>query len=311
MSADTVYVGIDIAKATLAVRLLSQDLTYPNTPAGHGALRVALHQLARPVQVICEATGGYERALVASLHAAGIALSVVNPRQARDYARARGLLSKTDKIDAVVLADYGQRLQLAANAAPTTAQLELAALVAARQDLVELIGAEKGRAEHLTVPLLRRHHQARLRQLEKQRTALDRQITARINADAVLAAKSARLQQVNGVGPVLAMTVLALMPELGHLSDTQAAALAGVAPFARDSGLYKGQRHISGGRPAVRRVLYMAALSASIHNRILSAHYRHLLSRGKLHKVALTALMRKLIILLNRLLARPSFSLAS
>ena len=311
MSAATVYVGIDIAKATLAVRFLDRNVERPNTPAGHTELCTTLRELARPVQVICEATGGYERALVLALHAAGIALSVINPRQVRDYARARGLLSKTDKIDAAVLADYGERLRPVATPAPTSTQLALAALVTARQDLVELITAEKGRAEHLELPLLRRQHQARLRQLDKQRTALDQEITRRIKADAILATKSARLQQVDGVGPVLAMTVLALMPELGHLRDPQAAALAGVAPFARDSGPYKGQRHISGGRAPVRRVLYMAALSASCNNRILSAHYTHLIARGKLHKVALTAIMRKLIILLNRLLADPSFTLAS
>lgn len=310
MPADTVYVGIDIAKATLAVRLLSQDLDYPNTAAGHAALAAALRATGRPVHVTCEATGGYERALVLALHTAGIALSVVNPRQVRDYARARGLLSKTDRIDAAVLADYGECLRPAATAASTPAQRELAGLVCARQALVELIGAEKGRAEHLELPLLRRQHQARLRQLEKQRTALDQLIARRIDADAILAAKSARLQQVDGVGPVLAMTVLALMPELGALRDPQAAALAGVAPFARDSGPYKGQRHISGGRACVRRVLYMAALSACTHNRILADYYRHLLARGKLPLVALTAVMRKLIILLNRLLADPTFVLA-
>jgi transposase len=311
MPTTAVYVGVDIAKATFAVRLLTQDLTYPNTPAGQGEFCTALAALPGPVHVVCEATGGYERALVLALHLAKHALSVLNPRQVRDYARARGQLSKTDRVDAAILADYGATLQPPADPAPTARQLELAALASARQDLIELIGAEHGRAEHLTLPLLCRQHRARLLQLEKQLAALDRRIDACIAADANLAAKSTRLQAVAGVGRVMALTALALMPELGQITDRQAAALAGVAPFARDSGDYKGQRHITGGRTAVRRVLYMAALSASQHNRILSDHYRALLVRGKPIKVALTALMRKLIILFNRLLADPDFALAA
>lgn len=310
MPATAVYVGVDIAKATFAVRLLTEDLTYPNTPAGHAEFAAALAKLPGPAHVVCEATGGYERALVLALHAAQRAVSVLNPRQVRDYARARGRLGKTDRVDAAVLADYGATLQPPADAAPTAAQLALAALVGARQDLVELIGAEHGRAEHLTLPLLRRQHAARLRQLEQQLAALDRQIDQAIAADAGLASRSARMQSVDGVGRVMALTALALMPELGRLKAGQPAALVGVAPFARDSGQFRGQRHIAGGRAPVRRVLYMAALSASQHNRILRAYYQALLARGKPAKVALTAVMRKLIELLNRLLADPDFVLA-
>ncbi|MBC7365415.1 MAG: transposase [Undibacterium sp.] len=310
MPTNAVYVGVDIAKATFAVRLLTKDLTYPNTPAGHAAFIAALAPLTPPTHVVCEATGGYERALVLALHAAKLVVSVLNPRMVRDYARARGQLSKTDRVDAAILADYGATLRPAADPEPTAQQLELAALVGARQDLVELIGIENGRAEHLTLPLLRRQHAARLRLLGKQLAVLDRQIDTLIAADAVLAAKSARVQSVAGVGRVMALTALALMPELGRITAGQAAALAGVAPFARDSGEHRGQRHIAGGRAAVRRVLYMAALSASRHNRILRAHYDGLVARGKPAKLALTALMRKLIVLLNRLLADPNFVLA-
>jgi transposase len=310
MPTTAVYVGVDIAKATFAVRLLTKDLTYPNTPAGHAEFCTALARLPGPAHVACEATGGYERALVLALHAANLAVSVLNPRQVRDYARARGQLGKTDRVDAAILADYGTTLQPPADPVPTDRQLQLAALASARQDLIELLGAEHCRAEHLTLPLLRRQHLARLRQLEKQLATLDRQLDAQIAADATLAAKAARVQTVAGVGRVMALTALALMPELGRITDGQAAALAGVAPFARDSGDYRGQRHITGGRAAVRRVLYMAALSASQHNRILRDHYAALLARGKPVKVALTALMRKLIVLLNRLLADPLFVLA-
>jgi len=306
-----VHVGVDIAKAAFVARLLSQTLTYPNAPAGQAEFCAALAALPGPAHVVCEATGGYERGLVLALHRAGYALSVLNPRQVRDYARARGQLSKTDHVDAAILADYGATLRPAADPVPTAQQLDLAALAGARQDLLELLGAERSRAEHLTVPLLRRQHTARLRQLDHQLAILDRQIDALIAADAVLAAKSARLQAVEGVGRVMALTALALMPELGQLTGEQAAALAGVAPFARDSGEHHGHRHIAGGRAVVRRVLYMAALSASQHNRILREYYLGLIARGKPGKVALTAVMRKLIVLLNRLLADPQFVLAN
>ena len=311
MPTETVHVGVDIAKAAFVVRFVTKELTYPNNPAGHAGFCAELAAGPGPAHVVCEATGGYERALVLALHEAGVALSVLNPRQVRDYARARGQLSKTDRVDAAILADYGATLRPAADPVPSERQLALAALVSARQDLLELLGTEHNRAEHLTLALLRRQHTARQRLLERQLKALDRQIDALIQADAALAAKSARLQAVDGVGRVMALTALALMPELGQITDKQAAALAGVAPFARDSGEFRGHRHIAGGRAVVRRVLYMAALSASQHNRILRDYYQALLARGKPGKVALTALMRKLIVLLNRLLADPDFVLSN
>jgi transposase len=307
MPTTPVHVGVDIAKAAFAVRLLNENLTYANTPEGHAGFIKALPEAAH---IVCEATGGYERALVQALHDAGVAVSVINPRQVRDYARAKGLLCKTDRVDAAILADYGATLRPELDQAPTAAQLKLAALVSARQDLLEMLRAEAGRAEHLDVPVLKRQHAARVRLLEKQLAALDRELAESIAADSRLAAKAARLQTVAGVGPVLAHTVLGLMPELGQLGAPQAAALAGVAPFARDSGDHKGRRHIAGGRSAVRRVLYMAAVCASQHNRILHDYYHALLARGKPVKVALTAVMRKLIVLLNRLLADPNFVLA-
>ena len=266
MPTTPVHVGVDIAKGTVAVRLLNQNLTYANTPAGHAAF---IKTLPGAAHIICEATGGYEQALVQALHGAGIAVSVINPRQVRDYARARGLLCKTDRVDAQILADYGATLKPEPDQASSAVQLKLAALVSARQDLLEVLRAEASRAEHLSVPVLKRQHAARVRLLEKQLAALDRELASIISADSQLADKAARLQQVAGVGPVLAHTVLALIPELGQLGAPQAAALAGVAPFACDSGEHKGRRHIFGGRSAVCRVLYMAAVSASQHNRIL------------------------------------------
>jgi len=259
MMTTPVHVGVDIAKGTFAVRLLNRNLTHANTPEGHAAFITVLPAGAH---VLCEATGGYERALVQALHRAGIAVSVLNPRQVRDFARATGRLGKTDRIDAQLLADYGASLRPQADPAPTAAQLRLAALVSARQDLLEMLRAEAGRAEHLELPVLKRQHASRVRLLEKQLAALDRELAESLASEPELEAKAARLQSVDG------------------------------------------------GRPAVRRVLYMAAVCASQHNRILRSYYLSLLSRGKPAKLALTAVMRKLIVLLNRLLSDPLFILA-
>jgi len=245
-----------------------------------------------------------------ALLGAGLEVSVINPRQVRDFARARGRLAKTDEVDAAILADYGATLQPPAMIAPTAEQLALAELVSARQDLIGQRTAEISRREHLTLPELIRDWERAHRQLEKRLAAVDALIDARIQAQPVLAAKAARLESLTGVGRVTVLTLLAFMPELGHIARGQAAALAGVAPFNQDSGRYRGQRHIRGGRAQVRRVLYMAAVAASQHNHILKPFYANLIARGKPAKVALTAVMRKLIIVLNTLLKDPHFALA-
>lgn len=303
------YIGVDVAKLTLAIQFPDHLWSTANTTAGHAALIAKLTPLGS-VHVVCESTGGYERALVLALHAAGIAVSAINARQIRDFARACGRLAKTDAIDATIIRDYGCRLQPRPDPAPAPGQPEFAELVRARQDLVALITDEINRREHARLPALVKLSQARQRHLEKQLAALDALIDAHVAAQADLTAKTQRLQQVSGVGRVTALTVVALMPELGTLRDSEAAALAGVAPMNRDSGQHRGQRHIHGGRAALRRVLYMAALTATVHNPILKAFYKRLRQNGKPAKLALTAVMRKLIILLNRLLKNPAFNLA-
>jgi len=310
VQSESSYVGVDVAKLSLAVQLPGQAWPLANTAQDHAALIERLRALPKRAHVICEATGGYEQPLVQALHAAGVAVTVVNPRQARDFARACGQLAKTDHIDGQMLADFGAKLQPAANPVPDPGQSELVALVQARQDLIELINAESGRSDHVTLPALLKLAASRLRLLEKQRDELDRLIDAHIAARAVLTTKAARLERVQGIGRVSIFTLLALMPELGTLTDSASAALAGVAPFNRDSGAYRGQRHISGGRGAVRRVLYMAALTASQRNPILAEFYRRLRADGKPAKVALVAVMRKLNVLLNRLLKNHQFRLA-
>jgi len=309
MSQEKVYVGVDVAKATIACCILKQHFTHANDPAGHLSLIERLGSLGRPVRVICEATGGYERELALALTKAGLEVSVVNPQRVRDFARARGRLAKTDKVDAAILADYGATMQPAMST-PSPQQAALAELISVRQDLIEQRTAEISRREHLRLPVLIEDSEQAQCRLEKRLAAVDKLIDQHIQADEQLAAKAVRLESVVGVGRVTVISLLALMPELGRVDRGQAAALAGVAPFSLDSGQYRGPRHIRGGRGALRRVLYMAAVSASQHNHILKAYYRSLIARGKPAKVALTAVMRKLIIVLNQLLRNPDFVLA-
>lgn len=304
------YIGVDVAKLSLAIHFPDQVWSTANTAKGLAVLITRLKQLGA-TQVICEATGGYERSLVLALHDAGLPVSMINPRQVRDFARACGRLAKTDAIDASLLSRYGAAIRPAPDPAPATGSTELAELVRARQEVVALITDEINRREHTHLPSLLKLSRARHKQLEKQLATLDALIAAHIASDPLLSAKTQRLQQVSGVGRVSAFTLLALLPELGSLRDAQASALAGVAPLNRDSGQFRGQRHIHGGRAAVRRVLYMAALTATAHNPILKDFYQRLRQNGKHAKVALTAVMRKLVILLNRMLKNPNFSLVS
>jgi transposase len=201
---------------------------------------------------------------VAALEPAAIAVSVVNPRRARDFARAQGRLAKTDQLDAQVLAEFGQRLQPAATPPPSAAQRQLADLVTRRQQVQQLRSAEHNRLEHTTHPAVRRQLQRHLVYLERQLEQLQSWITELVQAEPPLASKVARLCQVVGVGSITAVALLATRPELGTLNRRQAAALVGVAPLNRDSGPRRGHRLIGGGRPAARRALYMAALVAAL-----------------------------------------------
>jgi transposase len=311
MLPSVVYVGMDIAKATLDLHALSpspQFRQFTNSPAGHRALRRWLQGLG-PIHVVCEASGGYERSVVLALQQAAVAVSVINPRQARDFARAQGRLAKTDQLDAQVLAEFGECLRPAVSSAPSAAQRQLAELVSRRQQVQQLRGAEHNRLEHTTHPAVRRQVQRHLLGLERQLEQLDTWITELIDAEPTLTQKMARLCAVVGVGRITAAVLLATMPELGTLNRRQAAALVGVAPFNRDSGPRRGHRLIGGGRPVARRALYMAALVAAFANPRFKVFYQHLIAAGKAPKVALVAVMRKLIIVLNQLLKNPEFQL--
>jgi len=305
------YAGVDISKETLDVSLAGQSpSSYANGAAGVAEFVKALEKRQAPMQVICEPSGGYERELLEALWVAGIPVSLVNAARIRAFARARGLLAKTDKIDASVLRMFGELLRPETLAAPSPQRQRLAALVQRREQLVNILTMEEQRLTQTRDPVVKKLGRSLIRELQKQIEQVEKLIEAQVDDDKTLKGESERLQQVKGIGPVTASTLLAELPELGKLSRNAVGALAGVAPYNRDSGTLRGRRTIRGGRVKVRRVLYMAATVAARFNPILKAFYQRLVAAGKPKKVALTAVMRKLVVLLNYILKNPDFKLA-
>ncbi|MBI5800640.1 MAG: IS110 family transposase [Verrucomicrobia bacterium] len=305
----SVYAGLDIAKASLQLHLQSKSYDLPNTPEGHAQLIKRLAAIPGG-HVICEATGGYERAVVAALHAAALPVSVLNPARVRQFARASGELAKTDPIDAAMLTAFGQAFTPQPTPPRTVTEIKLAALVTRRAQLIEMRVAEAQRADTCADADLCKLFTAWLAHLEKQITKVEALVEALLKEQTPLAAQVQRLDDIMGVGRLTAVMVLATLPELGTLNRRQAAALAGLCPYNRDSGQWAGKRCISGGRAEVRRALYMAALSASRSNHLLKPFYDRLIAAGKPAKVALIAVMRKLVVLMNHLLKNLNFSLA-
>ncbi len=303
------YVGVDLSKPEMVVDLSAEakPRAFSNDANGHAALLAALPADAH---VVCESTGGYQSALVRALQKAGVPVSVVLPGRVRAFARARGLRAKTDPIDARLLTAFGQAMAPAAAAPLSNAHDELQQLARARRDLVAQLNDEASRTEHFTLPCLQQQAQERRALLQRQIRDIEKRLRALIAADPAWRWKAERAQEVCGIGEVSAWTVLTELPELGQLERGEPAGLLGVAPDPQDSGPRRGHRHISGGRSHARKVLYMAALTASHHNPVLAPFYQRLVARGKPKLVALTAVMRKLIELLNRLLADPHFKLA-
>ena len=302
----TIYTGLDIAKLNLQLHLLGRRHDLPNTAAGHRRL-VKLLAALPGAHVICEATGGYERDLVAALHDARIPVSVLNPARVRHFARATGQRAKTDPLDAAILTAYGQALQPQPTAPRTPQEHHLSELIRRRVQVLALLVAQRQQAQRLTVPALRRQAQSLVRRLERDLEQIETQLTQLQAQAKALDERVQKLIAITGVGTITALGVLAELPELGTLNRRQAAALAGLAPHPRESGQWHGRRRIGGGRAPVRRALYMAALVAARSNRQLKAFYQRLRAAGKPAKVALTAVMRKLIILMNHTLKNPNF----
>ena len=299
MSAAECWVGIDVAKATLdiAVRPDGDAWQVANDQAGLAALVARLRRYA-PVLIVLEATGGLERALVAELVAARLPLAVMNPRQVRDFARAANILAKTDRLDAQGLARFGEVLQPEPRALADAELGDQQALVARRRQLVGMLGAERNRLG-LARARVRPSITAVIELLQRQLEALDREIDRFLKSSPIWRARDALLRSAKGVGPGLASTLIADLPELGQLARQDSSALVGVAPFQRDSGQFRGQRCIWGGRAKVRAALYMATLVATRFNPAIRTMYRRLLAAGKPKKVALVACMRKLLTSLN------------
>jgi transposase len=302
---DPVYVGVDVAKATLQIHLRGAQIELTNAPDGHAKLCQKL-QTMPGAHVICEATGGYEQALVQSLHQANLIVSVVNPAQVRASAQAKGQRAKTDAIDALMLTDYGRRYQPAPTPPVSKTQRRLVALAQWLKQLIDAQSVAKTQAEHHTDPFVQNQHRNLIGHLQSQIEKTEAQLKLLMEQDPALKQRVESLDAIEGVGLRTALVVLTHMPELGQLNRQQVAALAGLAPWTRDSGTMKGARCIGGGRPEVRLALYMSTLSAMRCNPILRDFYQHLLANGKLKKVAMTAVMRKLLIYMNHVLKAPS-----
>jgi transposase len=302
MAVENLYVGIDVCKRTLdiAVRPTGEQWTVCNDDAGITSLVTDLRALG-PVLVVLEATGGYEVPVTSALVAAGLPLAVTNPRRVRDFAKATGALAKTDKIDARVLAHFAQGVQPTPRAVPDEQQRAFADLLARRRQLIEMVTAEKNRLK-ISPRALRPRIQAHIDWLQRDLDEIENDLVNRIHQSPVWREQDEILQSTPGVGPVLSFTLLAELPELGTLNRKQIAALVGVAPLNRDSGKMHGKRSVWGGRAQVRSVLYMATLSATRYNPVIRDFYQRLCNAGKLHKVALTACMHKLLIILNAML---------
>jgi len=300
MTPPEIYVGIDVAKEQLQVAVRPDGEAWSVTNDRPG-LRDLVKRLAvsKPALVVLEATAGMEMPVVAALAAAGLPVVAVNPRNAREFARATGRLAKTDVIDAHVLAQFGEALKPPLRPLPDAATQELNALVTRRHQLVEMLTAEKNRLAQAAAKAVRAGIREHIRWLERRLANIDQDLADAIRQTPVWREKDELLRSVQGVGPVLSTTLLAGLPELGTLGRKQIAALVGVAPLNRDSGRHRGKRMVWGGRARVRAALYMGALVATRFNPVIGAFYQRLLAAGKPKKVALTACMRKLLTILN------------
>jgi transposase len=297
------YAGVDVSKARLdvAVRPTGERYSVANDPEGLDTLVGRLVMLA-PELVVLEATGGFERPAAMAIAASGIAVAVVNPRKARDFAKATGTLAKTDKIDAYVLARFAEAIRPEPRALPDEEAVLLSEILDRRRQLIGMLVAEKNRlAATISCPVKQRIR-SHARWLEKELSRTERELEEAVEASPIWRENEVLLRSVPGVGPALSRTLLAELPELGTLTHKRLSALVGVAPFNRDSGRMRGKREVWGGRARVRTALYMSAMVASRHNPLIRQFYERLVKAGKPKKVALVACMRKLLSILNAMM---------
>lgn len=302
--AEALVAGIDVSSQSLDWCLLPSGESGQENNSGKGIARlVSRLKRAAPTLIVLEATGGYERSLVLALAEAGLPAAVVNPRQVRDFAKARGVLAKTDAVDARVLAQFARDLKPRPSEAPDERQLECAELVARRRQLIAMRTAEKNRKQQVRGAVVQESVKNLLTALSQQIAEIERQIAEVLSRCAVCQRRVELLQTVPGVGATVSRTLMVDLPQLGRLNRRQIASLVGVAPLNRDSGRMRGRRSVWGGRTHVRQVLYMAILAALRCNPVLKAFYDRLRAAGKPAKVALTACMRKLLTILNAMVA--------
>jgi transposase len=302
MSEQQRTVGIDVSKRHLDVHVQPDGTGWRvvNDDQGVRQLTERIAEL-QPARVVVESTGGYERPVLYRMLGAHVPVAMVNPRPVRDFAKALGLLAKTDRIDAKVLALFARHVPTRLTVARSQHQQALKQLVSRRQQLVEQCVSQRGQLEHVDLPIVRESIQRTITHLQTEIAAIESMIQQVIDQDDHLRQRDVLLRSVQGVGPATARVLVSELPELGRIGRRQIAALVGVAPYNHDSGIHRGQRHTRGGRATVRRALYMATLVATRHNPVIRNYYQHLQQEGKPKKVALVACMRKLLIRLNTL----------
>lgn len=296
------YVGIDVSKDRLDVAVLGAERVWQMDTTCEGLVQLVHHmEELQPELIVVEATGGYQRRVVDALFHAGLSVAVVNPARVRQFARACGLLAKTDKLDAQVLAEFGRRVQPRCYEGKSEAEKQLSALLVRRKQLEEMLKAEQNRLRTIS-PSLKSSVERIIAILKEEKKRLDEQIQQMLNEQKAWQEQREILSSAPGVGLVTTATLLAELPELGKMDRKKIAALVGVAPMNYDSGKKRGYRKTKGGRGEVRSVLYMSTLVATRYNPLIQSHYQQLLKRGKVKKVALTACMRKFLTILNAML---------
>jgi len=301
------FVGIDVSKQRLDVYLRPSGETWScdNDDDGHQSLAAKL-RTHNPTLVVLEATGGYQAGVAAVLALAGLPVAVVNPRQVRDFAKATGKLAKTDVLDAGILAFFGEAIRPEPRPLPDEETLELQALMTRRRQLIDMRTAEENRLQVTRVAKVRDDIEETLRWLKKRVRDVETDINTTVRKSRVWREKEDLMQSFKGIGPTTARTMLVGLPELGKLNRREIAALAGLAPFNKDSGTFRGARQIRGGRPEVRALLYMASMSAVRFNPPIRAFYKRLVEAGKPKRLALIACARKILTILNAMIRTSS-----
>ncbi len=294
------FIGIDVSKDTLDMASYPTGQIWQYKNNQHGITKtVEKLKSVNPEIIVMEATGGFEIPLKDALDEAGLAVTIINPKRIRDHARSMGILAKTDKIDARVIADFAAKTELMPKPPREKAERELDALITRRNQLSEMLAAERNRQKQQLDKDIKADIEAHILWLEERIKSLDKEIKDKIEQNPVFKAKSELYRSMKGVGDIFSSTLIAKLPELGKLNQREIALLVGLAPINKDSGRLRGKRMIQGGRAMVRRAAYMPVLAAIRFNPVIKGLYQRLVARGKLHKVALVACMHKMLTILN------------